>query len=130
MQRGTTEKSESNLLILSVFGENYQQIQEIIKQHENIVVCLFNNESFIDLDIDFSHVKAIVQTPYSDSLTKDYVGQFIFGAFGRNETNLRFKYTIPAELGLDSVFIYQKIDSIVNFAIQIGELPVVRFLQR
>lgn len=119
----STENDESNLLILAIYNTEYEQLEQILNQNKNIVICLFNNDTFIGLDFNLSPSTTVIETAFADSLAKDYLGQFLFGAFGENNKNLRFKYTIPAELGLDSAYIFQKIDSIANYAIETGATP-------
>ena len=74
-------------------------------------------------------------------MTEDYTGQLLFGAFAatgvlprdigmfdkgygvHTRGGLRFKYTIPQEAGLDSAYIFSKVDSIVELGIKVGAYP-------
>lgn len=133
----------SNLLIISISNSSADIDFASFSKYYNIVVCVFGEENGIFQKFHkFKNIKAIIYTPYDDSLAYDYCGQLLFGAFGASGRlpknisadflagaginsigGIRFKYTVPAELGLDSAFIFNKIDSIVNFAISIGATP-------
>jgi len=150
MNRYTNVSSEiknSNLTVYSVF-ENQKYNESILKTTPNLVLCIFGDASDIPNKIDdYKNIKAIIYSPFSDSLALDYCGQLLFGGIGakgklsvsisnvfklgdgiNSKGNIRFKYTIPAELGLDSLFIFQKIDSIANFAVSIGATPGCQIL--
>ncbi|MEA3450952.1 MAG: serine hydrolase [Bacteroidota bacterium] len=145
MNRYTTifpKAENANLTVYAVLP-NQKYDETILKSTPNIVLCVFGDASDIPNNIeDYKNIKAIIYSPFSDSLTLDYCGQLLFGGIGAkgklftsisdvfklgdgivSKGNIRFKYTIPAELGLDSVFIFQKIDSIANFAVSVGATP-------
>jgi len=107
-----------------------------------IFIVFGEGKKYLDKIYKLKNTKTIIYCSNEDSLSIDYIGQLIFGAFSINNKltenlsniyrvgdglplkgNIRFKYTIPQELGLDSSFIYNKIDSIVNFAISIKATP-------
>ena len=131
------KKENSNLLIISLIDT---PIFDINLNNKKYILCLFGT---FPLDDELlNNASAIIYSPLKDSLTIDYCGQLLFGAFSVNNKlstklnsryqcgyglqmtgGIRFKYTIPAELGLDSNFIYTKIDSIANFAISSGATP-------
>ena len=91
-------------------------------------------------------VKAIIFSKRADSLHQDYAVQLIFGAIGahgkltfdifpykqgyglKTQGGLRLKYTIPQEVGLDSAFIFRKIDSIAQLGIKVHAYPGVQIL--
>ncbi len=131
-------QTNANLLIIPVFHKTSSEIN--LPANQKYILCLFGY--FPENKTLLQNAEAIIYSPLQDSLTIDYCGQLIFGAFSVNnklDTNLsaqyskgyglelqggiRFKYTIPAEIGLDSSFIFNKIDSIANFAIKAGATP-------
>ncbi len=135
------KRQDANIEIYYIFSKNFD-IQNIDNQ-KDAIICLFGeSRGEADFFAKQKNVKAIIYSPLTDSLTIDYCGQLLFGAFSvdnKLDTDLsqnfkagyglklngeiRFKYTIPQELGLDSAFIFSKIDSIVNFAIAIQAMP-------
>ncbi|MBN2892828.1 MAG: serine hydrolase [Bacteroidales bacterium] len=115
--------SSGNLLIIGVFEDNQEEYNKLIEKSGNVVICFFQNNSFDNLNLDNENIIAVVDVGYSDSLAYDYCGQFLFGGFTSEGEGIRFKYTIPAEVGLDSAFIFHKVDSIANFAVSSGATP-------
>lgn len=119
-----------------------------IKNNEDAVFIVIGNSKNLIPQIDtLPNVKALIYSPLGDSLSIDYLGQLIFGAFSINNKlkenisakykkgyglplkgNIRLKYTIPAELGLDSAFIFNRIDSIANYAISHHATPGCQIL--
>ena len=135
------KRQNANIEIYCIYSKNID-LQRIDSQ-KDAVICLFGeSREAADYFAKQKNVKAIIYSPLTDSLTIDYCGQLLFGAFSvDNKLNsdlsqnfkagyglklngeIRFKYTIPQEAGLDSAFIFSKIDSIVNFAIAIKAMP-------
>lgn len=137
--------SEANMLIVPIFENDSATIGflEDKLENKNYILCLFNilpKEKKL-----VNNAQAIVFSDKNDSLTADYCGQLLFGAFGidkkidkkilpsvykNNGTkmsgNIRFKYTSADEAGLDENYILSKIDSIITSAIQIRATPGVQ----
>ncbi len=138
----TENINNANLIIVNIFKDNVLEISKLYNElkDENYIICSFgilpDNQNFIN------SARAIIYTTLSDSLTQDYCGQLLFGAFSidnklKNDISttykvgsglslsggIRFKYTIPAELQLDSFYIFTKIDSIAEFAIKNQATP-------
>lgn len=111
------DKNSENLLIIGVFDDNQADFNKIIENSGDVVICFFRNNSCQNLDLDNENIVSVIEVGYNDSLAHDYCGQFLFGGFSEKRSGIRFKYTIPAEVGLDSAFIFSKIDSIANYAI-------------
>lgn len=136
------DKNRANYFIVAVYKNNPDEISRIKDELKNkeYTLCFFN--TFTDAPDFIYNAKSIIYTPKTDSLALDYCGQLLFGAFSidnklqktlsneflinyglplKGET--RFKYTIPAEIQLDSVYIFSKIDSIANYAITNNATP-------
>ena len=108
-------------------------------RHPNVIVVFDTNLTLLDSVANMADV--LLYVPNRDSLAQDYAAQLLFGAIGAqgrlkdstkffplnaglsSKAGLRLKYTIPAELGLDSNLIYSSIDSIVNSAIRLHAFP-------
>ena len=133
----------SNLLILSISDSTFDIEESYLSRFDAVVLCVFGKGSRVLSKIsNYGNIKAVIFSPYRDSLAYDYCGQLLFGGIGArgrlkksisntfiygagmdSKGGIRFKYTDAAELGLDSAFIYHKIDSIANFAISVGATP-------
>ncbi len=136
-------KQKTNFLILSVFDA-----KKFIPKINKPYIALIFDTTLTDLNFlaSDSLAKAILVVNGSDSLHQDYAIQLIFGAIGakacltedlppykkgfglKTPSGLRLKYTIPQEAGLDSAFIFHKIDSIANFGIKAKAYPGVQIL--
>ncbi|MBN2662619.1 MAG: serine hydrolase [Bacteroidales bacterium] len=135
-------KNHANYFIVAVYENIPEEISRIKNELKNkqYTLCFFN--TFTDTVDLIYYAKSLVYTPRTDSLSLDYCGQLLFGAFSINNklqeylTNeylidyglplvgeTRFKYTIPAEIYLDSAYIFSKIDSIANYAIKNNATP-------
>ncbi len=141
--RVKTKEKRGNLLILSISDNSFDINDAYISHFSAVVICVFGKNSRIFSEIsNYKNIKAIIFSPRKDSLAYDYCGQLLFGGIGAkgrlkksvsedflkgagidSRGGIRFKYTIPAELGLDSAYIYQKIDSIAEFAISNKSTP-------
>lgn len=140
-------KNDANFFIVAIFDDNPDDIYSVQNelQNKDYLICFFN--TFVDSTNFLYFAKAIVHTQRTDSLTLDYCGQLLFGAFSINNglqeylTNdylidfglplkgeVRFKYTTPSEITLDSSFIFSKIDSIANYAIKNNATPGLQVL--
>ncbi len=134
-------KHNANAFIVALSKNSDKKIKKYknLLKGKSFVLCLFNTlpeDNFL-----CNNAEAIIYTPFNDSLTIDYCGQLLFGAFSVNnilitdlgaykkgsglnlQGGIRFKYTIPQEIGLDSLYIFSKIDSIAKFAIRENATP-------
>ncbi len=119
----STKKTTGNTLIIGLFNNTKIIDKELINYYDKIIICGFG-KTFDYKHFNDSQKNTIVHFGVSDSLAYDYCGQFLFGGFlFNNQNGIRFKYTIPQEVGLDSAYIFSKIDSIANFAIRNKATP-------
>jgi len=124
----TLNSLKYNTLIIIVSADSLNLLNKYID-----TIAAYNSVIFIFDNQDITSVKSekwfsAAQSVYADSLAFDYAAQLCFGAFSAygNDTikgGIRFKYTIPQELGLDSAFLYNKIDSIVNRGMELQAFP-------
>lgn len=140
----TSNLKQANVLILPILNENDLDYNSIVEKKKNyhLILCFFGVSDVEKYSSLTDMADAIIYTSLSDSLTIDYCGQLLFGAFSVNNKlqntlssrftkgaglqligDIRFKYTIPAEVGLDSALLFSKVDSIINYAISIGATP-------
>mgnify|MGYP003412123226 FL=1 len=110
-------------------------------QLNNLIIVYFDGPGSNSLKT-LTAAKSIIYAPDSKVLSQEYAAQLIFGGFAaRGELDLdipigfkkgdglktlnqiRFKYTIPEEVGLDSKYIDTKVDSIMTYAIQNHSFP-------
>lgn len=114
--------------------------------NKKTILCSFASDNFFIDNIFAEKFDCIIISPINDCISKDLTAQIVFGGlacknklkydlntdFRKNygfETNqIRLKYTIPEEIGLDSSIIYQKIDSIVNKGIIQNAFPGCQIL--
>ncbi|OQX96260.1 MAG: hypothetical protein B6I20_14675 [Bacteroidetes bacterium 4572_117] len=127
------------------FTKQMADMLNFISEHKNAVVVVFGNAySLKELDKVQLSRGLIVAYQESDN-AQDLSAQLIFGGIGAKGTlpvtvnkhfkegdgiktagGIRFKYTLPEELGMDSEFINSKIDSIANKSIKLGAFPGVQ----
>jgi CubicO group peptidase (beta-lactamase class C family) len=135
-------KSKNKNLKIFCYYSDTSSIYKLACCNQKSIICLFGKaKNLLNKIENLKNIEAIIYSDFNDSLAIDYAGQLLFGAFGAKtiqDPNLsdkykncgiktiggiRFKYTIPAELGLDSEFIFHKIDSIANYAIKHKATP-------
>ncbi len=131
------------------FGLSDEEIKFVdeLSANQNTVLVLFTNAYALTHLKNAPKAKALLVAYQQSENTLDLSAQLIFGGIGANGTlpvsvneyfkegdglttqgGIRFKYTLPEELGMDSRFIEQKIDSIANASIQKGAFPGVQVL--
>ena len=136
--------SNYNLAIVGIY--DLKSFDFSLVNRPFIAIVLDTNVRDISDLVKNKLVKAIIWTNSPDSLHQDYAMQLIFGAVGatgklkhdvlpfkkdfglHTQGGLRLKYTIPQEAGLDSAFIYRKIDSIAQLGIKVHAYPGVQIL--
>ena len=134
-------------------ASNYRitKTQQLVTQQvanlQNSIVVLFGNPYILGYLDDIGNAKGLVVAYEENNETQDLAGQLLFGAFGaqgklpvsvtnlyRSNTGLttlsanRFKYTLPEELGIDSVYLKKKIDSLVNIGLTHKAFPGCQIL--
>lgn len=141
---------------LKKLGERYTQNQGAKKilvtddvklsgEHDSKVLLLFGS---IDApqSVDIENYEAIVYCNKTDSVSKDLVIQGLFGGRGFTDTlrqaflgfetgtglstkgGLRLSFGSPKEVGIDSAYLYHKLDSIALHAIDSGVAPGIQLL--
>jgi len=115
-------------------------IGNITKSKASIIAWFSNPLSLNSIPADFA--KSICIAPNAENDAQDIVAQIIFGGIGAkgklaesiNENfqkglgietvgGIRFKYTLPEELGINSIWLSAKIDSVCTRAIQEHAFP-------
>ncbi len=145
--------SDSKLRVLGGrYTENNRGIEVLITSNaqasspEKIkVLLLIGNELKFDSQL-LENFRAIVYLNKAGSDTYDLLSQILFGGRGFSDTlttevygfeagfgiqttgNLRFSFGQPSEVGMDSDFLNQKIDSIALMAIDSGAAPGMQVL--
>lgn len=144
-------KNDYNLLVIAIQSEKLrdQAIKNMVNNYmkaRNVILCVFGDVEKIVQIQDFKSAKAIITAPDS-GIFYEMVPQLIFGGIGakgklsesigtifpsdaglKTPENIRFKYTIPEEAGLDNKLLQKKIDSIVTRAIRSKAFPGCRIL--
>ncbi len=137
-----TVRKNHNLQIALIFDVDSFDWHRIDKP----VISIVFDTSAQNLDTIASRSLALILVNGQDSLHQDYTAQMIMGAFGAKgklakdigsfhqgtglttQGGLRFKYTVPQEAGLDSAFIYRKVDSIAELGIKVRAYPGCQIL--
>ncbi len=126
-------------------GEDDNLLSSML-QLNNLILVYFDGTGASSPKI-LTGAKTIIYAPDSKDLSQEYAAQLIFGGFAaRGEltrdipigfkkgdglkiwNEIRLKYTIPEEVGLDSRYIETKVDSIMTYAIQQHAFPGSRLL--
>lgn len=121
-----------------------EMVNHLSEKKNTIIVLLGNAYALRELD-KVNLAKGLIVTYQESDNTQDLSAQLIFGGIGANATlpvtvneyfkegdgiktkgGIRFKYTLPEELGMKSEFVYSRIDSIANTAIAKGAFPGVQ----
>jgi beta-glucosidase-like glycosyl hydrolase/CubicO group peptidase (beta-lactamase class C family) len=118
---------------------------DYLSEKQNTIVVLFGNAYALREFKNIQSAKGLIVAYQESDNTQDLSAQLIFGGIGANATlpvtvnqyfkegngiqtkgGIRFKYTLPEELGMNSDFINKKIDSIANTSIALGAFPGVQ----
>ncbi|PTX44996.1 beta-glucosidase-like glycosyl hydrolase [Christiangramia gaetbulicola] len=111
-------------------------------QKNNTVISLFKNPYVINKLQDIEKSDALVVAYQDSEITQELSAQLIFGGIGASgklpvsvgekfkagdgldlKTNLRFKYTVPEDAGMDSKKLGTAIDSLMHQAIEAKATP-------
>ena len=109
--------------ILVIFGDSALIAAEEVGDYRAIIYSSHHDDRHMDLIIQ----KIFGAQPFDQALGKDIYG-FSEGSGIMTEGGLRLAFGTPAEAGLDSTFLYHKIDSIAMAAIDSGVAPGIQVL--
>lgn len=113
-----------------------------ISQQCNSIVVIFGTPYILNSLNGIEKAKSLIVAYQESSESQDLAGQLIFGAFGAEgrlpvtvnnsfktndglKTSIldRFKYTLPEEVGIDSTYLKNKIDSLVKIGLHDEAFP-------
>ncbi len=113
-----------------------------LTQRENTVLTMFKNPYVLDKLPNPQEADGLIVAYQDNRHTEELAAQLIFGGVGASGTlpvsvgnkykagdglkiqgDLRFGYTLPEDVGLDSRILYSHIDSLVNEAIDAKAIP-------
>jgi len=140
---------ELNMKPSKSFGITKQMAKMVnyLSEQKNTVIVIFGN-AYSLREFKKVHLSKGVIMAYQQSYnTQDLSAQLIFGGIGAKATlpvtvnehfkegdglktkgGIRFKYTLPEEVRMNSDFIQSKIDSIVSLSMKEGAFPGVQVL--
>jgi beta-glucosidase-like glycosyl hydrolase/CubicO group peptidase (beta-lactamase class C family) len=123
-------------------NEGVQELLKLLVFRENSVVALFKNPYVMDKLENIENASALIVTYQDTKDTQDLAAQLIFGGIGASgklpvsvgnkfkvgegvdvEGGIRFKYTLPEEVGMDSEILNKRIDSLMGQAITLKAIP-------
>jgi len=118
------------------------EMVDFISDSLNSVITVFGNAYSLREFKSIEKANALIMAYQESKNTQDLSAQLIFGAIGskgklpvtvnkhfklgaglKTQGNIRLKYTLPEEVGLNSKYINSKIDSIANKGIRKGAFP-------
>ena len=119
-----------------------QQFLTELAGKKNTVVTIFKNPYVLDKLGGIENSPALILTYQDSENAQDLAAQLIFGGVGASgklpvsigekfkegdgldvEGGIRFKYTLPEEVGMDSEILYKRIDSLMQEAIEAKAIP-------
>lgn len=120
-------------------------VQDLVKRlsgTENSIITFFKNPYALNKIDNIEKAPGLVVTYQDSQNTQELAAQLIFGGVGANgrlpvsvgdkfssgegfkvEGGLRFGYTLPEEVGMDSEVLYGRVDSLMNQAIEAKATP-------
>ena len=134
-----TENNGPNEILVSSVSE-----METVHSDTDILVIYGDSAAIADGNLD--GYDAVIYASTNDSVQTDLISQMIFGGRAFSDTlttnlygfnsgdglttqgGLRFSFGLPAEAGLDSAYLYAKLDSIAIAAIDSGVAPGIQVL--
>lgn len=144
-----TEKEQLNayaIIIVALHSTNDIRNLKELQLPENKIVITFSKKITTEFLSAKEKHSALLFSQDSNQLSQEYSAQLVFGGiaakgklqntfspvfykgFGLTTKKIRLKYTIPEEVGMNAKFINQKVDSIMNFAIQNHAFPGAQLL--
>jgi beta-N-acetylhexosaminidase len=117
-----------------------------LSQQENLIMAVFKNPYVLDKFEDIKDAEGLILTYQDDVDAEELAAQLIFGgvsASGRLPVSagsfssgdginvnggIRFGYTLPEEVGMDSEILFSRIDSLVHQALEAKAIPGCQIL--
>ncbi len=125
--------------------EMTSDMQDFLKElsaKENAIISFFKNPYVLDKLENVENAAALFTTYQDSENSQELAAQLIFGGIGAGgklpvsvgtkfkagdgidtEGGIRFKYTSPGEVGMDSNILNQRIDSLMQEAMQLKAIP-------
>ncbi|MCF4100600.1 serine hydrolase [Gillisia sp. M10.2A] len=126
---------------LKLSSEAQEFLSELIKS-KTTIASFFKNPYVMDDVKDIENAEALILTYQDSENSEDLAAQLIFGGVSANgklpvsvgekfksgeglevKGGLRFKYTLPEDAGLNSELLYQKVDSLMQKAMDAKAIP-------
>jgi beta-N-acetylhexosaminidase len=123
-------------------SESQAQLIKRISEQNNSVIVVFGNPYVLNSLNGLEKAKGLIMAYQETPDSQDLAGQLIFGAFAaegklplsvnssyRSNDGFmipaldRFKYTLPEEVGIDSLYLKSKIDSLVRIGLREKAFP-------
>jgi len=123
-------------------SESQAALIKQISERCNSILVIFGNPYVLNSLDGIEKAKGLIIAYQESNESQDLTGQLIFGAFGaegklpvrvnqtfRSNKGLttpaldRFKYTLPEEVGIDSTYLKNKIDSLINIGLHEEAFP-------
>lgn len=116
-------KDSSNLKVLVLFGDSIQVAANQLEKFQAVIYSSSKSTESIDLIAQF----LFGGRAFEDTLSNKVYG-YEQGTGIKTEGGLRFSYGHPSDVGVDSTYLYSKIDSIALMAIGSGVAPGIQVL--
>lgn len=113
-----------------------------LAERRNTVITFFKNPYALNKIEDIEEAEGLVVTYQDSKITQELAAQLIFGGISANgklpvsvgekfsagdglevEGGIRFSYTLPVEVGMDSKILYSRVDSLMKQAIEAKAIP-------
>ncbi len=116
-------KNDSEIKLLVLLGDSTQIDSNKLEKFQAVVYSTSKNSYALDLVFQ----KLFGGRGFTDTLSYAVYG-YEQGAGIQTQGNLRFSFGNPSEVGMDSTFLNQKIDSVALMAIDSGVAPGIQVL--
>ena len=129
-----------------ILSDGIKEFLSTLFEEKRTIVASFRNPYTLNDDI-FEKCSALITTYFGSSLVEDLTAQSIFGAIGfkgklpvsindkwsfgtgmSTSAGLRFKYTIPEEVGIDSDELSRRIERVVQLGLDSMAFPGAQIL--
>lgn len=123
-------------------SEELQEFLSDLAEEDNSIISVFKNPYVLNKLDDIEEAPVLIETYQDSELSEDLAAQLIFGGVGAHgklpvsvgdkfkagdgleaEGGLRFEYTVPEAAGMDSEILFDRVDSLMNQAINAKAIP-------